>query len=129
MTDRAAREADEDAREAEEADDRAEQEADEGTEEAARGENGGVNGRIRAGEDAECGSFTQMNLRYGAGMGNTGSPSQRGQFEKRGGGRVRGDMVISFGGRKSSPRGAAGPAENGFLRPLIDSPGARNVQS
>lgn len=101
MTDRADREADEraeqgageDAREAEEADERAEEEADGGTEEAARGENGGANGRIRAGEDAECGSFTRMNLRYGAGMGNTGSPSQRGQFEKRGGGRACGEWL------------------------------------
>ena len=42
-------------------------------------------------------------------MGNTGNPSQRGQFEKRG--------------------AAAGSAEMVSSRTLIDSPGARNVQS
>ena len=41
-------------------------------------------------------------------MGNTGSPNQRGQFEKR---------------------GESGPGEMVSCRTLIDSPGARNVQS
>ena len=117
MTDRAAREADEDAGEAEE--------ADEGTEEAAQEENRGANGRIRAGEDAERGSFTRMNLRYGAGMGNTGSPSQRGARQGpldgvRWLGGFPGLSIVFRRGR---------PAALKCARPLIDSHGARNVQS
>ena len=96
MIDRAAQETNEEAvQEAEEAAQEAQEvEKAEKTEEAAQGaaneEAGeeaaqGASGRIRAGEDAECGSFTRMNLRYGTGMGNTGSPSQRGQFRETGG--------------------------------------------